>query len=250
LIFASDSVFTSNILFSIRFSKTIHMPEIEGRNAVIVLVGIGLVAGLLGGIMADLSFVQPGPEGPIGPQGPQGIQGEEGPQGETGPTGATGPQGPPGDQGPQGIQGEPGLNGTNAIQQVLQSQNLTNVDLGAYAEAQWINMSVFDDSMSLTIDVNDQSRILAEFLASVYLVDSEVRFRIVVDNQNVSAVCFVRLLGRSDIDMSVAAQVKFLTGPLSAGQHRVDVQFYRVTGASPVENVNDRSLYLIELPPP
>lgn len=226
------------------------MPEIEGWNAVIVLVCIGLVAGLFGGIIDGLFFIQPGPEGPMGLQGAPGIQGEEGPQGETGPTGATGPEGPIGPQGPQGIQGEPGLNGTNSIQQVLQSQNFTNVDLGAYAEAQWINMSIFDDSMSLTIDVNDQSRILAEFLTSVYIVDSEVRFRIVVDNQNISTVSFTRLMGRSDIDMSATAQVKFLTGPLSAGQHRVDVQFYRVTGVSPVENVNDRFLCLMELPSP
>ena len=226
------------------------MPEIEGWNAVIVLLVIGLIAGLLGGILSGLFFVQPGPEGPIGLQGPQGNQGEEGLQGETGPTGATGPQGPTGAQGPQGIQGEPGFNGTNTIQQVLQSQNLTNVNLGAYAEAQWINMSVFDDSMSLTIDVNDQSRILAEFLASIYIVDSTVWFRIVVDNQNVSAACFTRLVGRSDIDMSTPVQVKFLTDPLSAGQHRVDVQFYRVTGVNPVEDLNDRSLYLTELPLP
>lgn len=223
------------------------MPEIEGWNAVIVLVVIGLIAGLLGGILGDLFFVQPGPEGPIGLQGPQGIQGEEGPQGETGPTGATGPQGPTGAQGPQGIQGEPGLDGTNTIQQVLQSQNLTHNSLDAFTAAQWHNMSVFDGSMSLTIDVNDQSRILAEFLTSAYLTDSEVRFRIVVDNQYVSADSYTGLLGPSSPSISAAVQAKFLTGPLSAGQHRVDVQFYVVTGQL---TVMDRSLYLTELPPP
>lgn len=119
-------------------------------------------------------------------QGAQGIKGDPGPQGErgvqgaTGPTGATGPQGEPGPQGIQGEpgepgpQGEPGVDGKNVILQIVQSQNVTSANLGAYDMNQWYNVSVFDGSMSLTFNVEDQSAIAVEFSGTVFTSNSLV----------------------------------------------------------------------------
>ena len=118
---------------------------------------------------------------------------------------------------------------------------MTAVTLGVDYEAQWYDMSVFDSSMRLTIDVNDQSRLLAEFMASVAVSNSAVWFRIVIDGAYISTVCYLSTSPGSNLPV----QVKLLTGALSAGQHTIDVQFYRVTGVS---KLLDRSLYATELP--
>ena len=198
-----------------------------------------------------------GVQGEIGPQGPQGeqglhgiqgVQGEIGPQGiqgEQGVQGEIGPQGVQGEQGPQGIQGEPGLNGTNSIEQVLTNQNLTQTTFAEkdYNVSVWYNMTVFDSSMSMTVDVSDQSRILAEFATSVFLSSDAMNFRIVIDNQYFSFVCYAS----SSPNVNQPVQVKILTGPLSAGQHTIDVQFCRIEGNP---TVLDRALFVTELPPP
>jgi hypothetical protein len=186
-----------------------------------------------------------GPQGEIGPQGLQGEQGLNGNQGIQGIQGEQGPQGIQGERGPQGIQGEPGLNGTDAIQQVLQSLNLTAASVGGYSTLRWLNMSVLDSSMRLIVTVNDQSRMLVEFVTSVRAVNSGVWFRVVVDNQYVSAVSYTGLLGSSSLNDYDSVQVKFLTFALSAGKHTIDVQFYLVSG-NPM--VLDRSLFVTELP--
>lgn len=202
-----------------------------GTSALLLVVILALILGLIGGMIAGQLFVKSGRDGATGEQGVQGIQGIQGPQGYNG---------------SQGIQGEPGLNGTNTIQQVLQSQNATAASLGAYNATEWYNMSVFDSSMHLTISVNDQSRILAEFATSVSSTNSAVWLKIVVDNQN-STVCYVGMLGPNSPNTYLPAQVKILTGALSAGQHTIDVQFYRFSG---LPTLMDRSLYVTELPPP
>jgi len=153
--------------------------------------------------------------------------------------GATGPQG---EQGPQGIQGEPGTDGTNSIQQVIGSHNVTAEILDAY-EAQWYDMSVFDSSMSLAINISNQSRLMAEFVASVSLSNSAVWLRIVVDGQHVSTTCYASSVPSAQLPV----QVKILTGPLLAGQHMIDVQFYQADGVS---TMLDRSLYVTEISPP
>jgi len=251
---------------------------------VIVALIIGLIGGLLGGFIFATPGPQ-GPEGLQGLQGIQGIQGEQGPQGiqglqgiqgEQGPQGLTGPQGPQGatglqgeqglqgiqgvqgiqgeqgQQGPQGEQGiqgepgpqgEPGRDGTDSIQQMHTSQNVTSATLGLNYLDEWYDMSVFDSSMHITVNTNDQSRILAEFATSVSLSNSGVWFRIVVDGQHISTVCYAS----SSPGMYMPIQVKILTDALTAGQHMVDVQFYRTNG---VTTVLDRCLFVTELPPP
>ncbi len=144
--------------------------------------------------------------------------------------------------GPQGIQGEPGIDGTNSIQQVITSHNVTTEILDVYG-AQWYDMSVFDSSMSLAIDINNQSRLMAEFVASVSLSNSAVWLRIVVDGHYVSTTCYALSIPA----MQLPVQVKILTAPLLAGQHTIDVQFYQADGIS---TMLDRSLYVTEISPP
>ncbi len=153
--------------------------------------------------------------------------------------------GPQGDQGEQGIQGESGLNGTNSIIQVIQSQNVTSASLDAYNLTQWYNMSVFDSSMTLTIDIQSESRIYAEFLSTATFTNSEVWLRIVVDNQHTSTVCYVGCFEvPSSPTLHLPIQVRILTDTLPAGTHTVDVQFYRFNG---FPTLLDRSLYVTEL---
>ena len=125
---------------------------------------------------------------------------------------------------------------------MLVSQNLTSVILDAsYNLAQWYNFSVFDSSMRTTLNINDQSRILAEFAATVSLSNSGLWFRIVIDNQYFSTEC--RASTSPNLDIPI--YVKILTGSLSAGQHTIEVQFYRVNG---ITAIRDRAIYMTELP--
>jgi Collagen triple helix repeat (20 copies) len=201
-----------------------------------------------------------GVQGTIGPRGLQGEQGLQGVIGEAGATGETGPQGPQGEIGPQGEQGvqgeqgiqgeqgpqgEPGQDGTDSVQQAITNQNETAAIIGAaYSRSIWYDMSAFDSSMSMTINVNEQSRILAEFATSVYLSNAGANFRIVVDHQYFSTVCYTS----SNPPMTLPVQVKILTGALSAGQHIIEVQFYRASDNYPL--LMDRFLMVTELPPP
>jgi len=224
------------------------------RKTKLLPIVVALIVGLISGLVGAYIFAIPGPEGIQGIQGVQGPTGDTGPMGPTGatgatgatgPTGETGPQGPEGIQGPigpQGLQGEPGLNGTNTIQQMIVSQNLTLVSIDTiYTAAQWYNMSVFDSSMKTTFNVSDQSRILAEFAATVSLSSSGIWFRIGVDNQYFSTEC----RASTSPNMDIPVYVKILTGSLSAGLHTIEVQFYRVNG---ITTIRDRSIYMTELP--
>jgi len=211
--------------------------ESTKKGWIIVIIALSLLS-LITGFIGAFIFARSGPQGPIGLQGPQGIQGLQG---------EIGSQGIQGEQGLQGLQGESGLNGTDNIQQVLQSLNSTAENIGAYSAAQWLNMSIFDSSMRLTVNVDDQSRILVEFISSVYLSNSEVRFRVIVDNQYASTISYTGLIGPSSPNDYDSIQVKLLTNALSAGQHTIDVQFYLVSGSP---TVLDRSLFVTELSPP
>jgi hypothetical protein len=192
--------------------------EATSKKMVVPIVVVALISGLIFGLVGAYIFARPGP------QGIQGVQGAKG------------------DAGLQGIQGMPGLNGTNTIQQMLVSQNLTSAILDStYNSSQWYNLSIFDTSMRTTLTINDQSRILAEFATTISLSNSAIWFRIVVDNQYISTVC----RASTSPNMDLPIYVKILTGSLSAGQHVIEVEFYRVNG---ITTVLDRSIYMTELP--
>jgi len=216
--------------------------ETTSRKGLVLIVVVALISGLIFGLVGAYIFAKPGPQGIQGGQGAKGDIGQQGIQGEQGYNGSQGIQGIDGAQGLQGIQGEPGLNGTNTIQQMLVSQNLTSSILDAvYSSAQWYNLSVFDTSMRTTLNINDQSRILVEFATTISLSNSGVWFKIVVDNQYVSTVC----RASTSPNMDLPIYVKILTGSLSAGEHVIEVQFYRVNG---ITTILDRSIYMTELP--
>ena len=197
---------------------------------VAIVICAAILTGLLGGVLGAPLFLKNGEEGEQGIQGEPGIQGIQG---------EIGPQGP---QGEQGIQGEPGVDGINSIQQIISYQNLTSATIGDnFTPTQWYNISVIDTSMNQSLNISDQSRILAEFATTVSLSNSGVWFRVVIDNQYISTVCYAS----SAPNMNLPINLKILTDPLSAGQHTIEVQFYRVSGTT---TLLDRSLYLTELP--
>lgn len=220
-------------------------PTPNTKRITLLAVVVALIFALVSGLVGAYLFAKPGPQGLEGEQGIQGVIGPQGAQGLQGIQGDRGEQGIQGDRGEQGIQGEPGLNGTNSIIQIIQSQNVTPVSLETYSLTQWYNMSVFDSSMTLTVDIQSESRIWAEFLSTATFTNSEVWLRIVVDNQYNSTVCYIGCFEvPSSPTLHLPIQVRILTDTLPAGTHTVDVQFYRFNG---FPTLLDRSLYVTEL---
>jgi hypothetical protein len=214
------------------------MVDVSGKKGVMLLIAIALIAGIFGGLLGGWLFAQPGPQGI---QGDQGIQGIQGPQG---------PQGPQGIQGDQGDQGPQGLDGSNSVIQIIQSQNVTEANLStAYNISQWYNMSTFDSSMKLSITIQNQSRICAEFLSYVYTASAGVAsLRIVVDNQFNSTVCNAGIIGApASTYLSIPVQVRILTPALPAGEYTIELQFLRDNGTP---TLMGRSLYVTELASP
>jgi len=196
---------------------------------VLVLV-IGLLAGLLGGALSAQIFIEAGP------------QGEQGLQGEKGDTGDTGTQGP---QGEQGIPGIPGVNGTDTILQILQNRNATQIDASGYTAMQWYNVSDIDSTMEMAISIQQNSRIFAQFSGSLTLpAPANVSIRIVVDNNYNSSICALSLGPPASGTYTMTGHIEFLTNPLNAGLHVINLQFLRVTG-SPL--ILDRTLTVIEI---
>ncbi len=202
----------------------IKMENKNGKKGVLLAVIIAIIAGLLGGLLGGYLFARTGPQGEQGDQGIQGVKGD------------------------QGAQGPPGLNGSNSVIQIIQSQNVTSASLGAYTNGQWYNMSILDSSMRLTINVQDQSRIYAEFLSSVS-VPSEgiISLMIVVDNQFNGTVFNVGINNVPALTITFPIQAKILTNALTAGEHTIEVQFLRNNGA-PL--LTERSFYVSELASP
>ena len=222
-------------------SRTQSVTSISTAKKVTVLVVVvALVFGLISGLVGAYIFAKPASQGLQGEQGIQGEMGIQGPQGVQGIQGETGPQG---EQGVQGIQGETGLNGNNSIIQIIQNQNLTTANLVAYTSSQWHNISVFDSSMRLTINVQDGSRICAEFLSSVTISSSGViLLKIVVDNQFSSIVYNAGI--QPAVTLTLPIQMKILTGSLPAGEHTIEVQFLQNTGN---QVLMERALYATEI---
>ncbi len=214
---------------------------------VLVLL-IGFIAGILGGALVTPFFAAPGPQGLQGETGPAGPQGDEGPQGETGPEGPEGPQGEEGVPGPEGPTGPAGQNGTDAILQIWQTRNDTQVDTSSYATEQWYNMSMFDASMQLTIIVQQDSKIFAQF-SGTHLVASpaSIWVRMVVDsNQNSTKyVCASQTPASSVYEMN--GHIEFLTDSLPAGTHTINVQFQVKVATGGFPNILDRTLTAMEI---
>lgn len=200
------------------------------RKGVLLTIIVALVFGLISGIAGAYVIAKPGPQGP---QGEQGLQGE------------TGSQGPQGIQGIPGPQGNPGVNGSNALIQLIPNHNTTTASLDTYTIDQWFNMSIFDSAMRVSINVQDGSRIYAEFLSSVELSTvGAISLRIVVDNQFNSTVVSAGVLSGPTVTLTMPIQVKMLTDTLPGGEHTIEIQFLREAGA-PI--LMERSIFVIEI---
>jgi len=145
--------------------------------------------------------------------------------------------------GSQGIQGEPGLSGSDSIIQVVKSQNLTTTSLVAYPSGQWHNMSLFDSSTRLTINVQNGSQISVRFLSSATISSSgTISLKIVVDNQYSSIVYNAGI--QPAVTLTLPIQVEILTDALPAGEHTIEVQLLRNTGT---QVLLERTLFVSEM---
>lgn len=204
-------------------------------KVIVLALVIGLLGGVVGAALTSQWLVKPGPQGP---------------QGEEGPTGPQGPQGLQGLQGAQGPQGIPGINGTDAILQIRQNRNATEVNTNSYAADQWFNMSQFDSSMKITISIQQNSKVFAQF-SSTHTVapPASIWVRIVVDNNYNSSVYKVSVGPPSSGTYSIPGHIEFLTNPLNAGQHTIDVQILR-ENLSGSTRILDRTLTVTEITSP
>lgn len=186
-----------------------------GTRFLILVLIIAILSGLVSGALSAMLFARPGPGGPTGLQGAQGIQGPTGSQ------------------------------GTNSILQMIQNRNDTLHDTSGYTAMQWINMSEFDASMKILINIQQDSRVFAE-LSMVASLDApgSLWARIVVDNSLNSSNAISSVGPPSAGIYRLGSHIEFLTGPLSIGQHSIQVQFLRESG-SPL--ILDRTLTAMEM---
>jgi hypothetical protein len=218
---------------------------LDEKVALALLLIASIVLGLIGGITSAFLLAKPGT---TGAQGPPGEDGADGLQGETGPAGPAGPQGEQGATGPQGeqgLQGIPGTDGINSILQITQNRNTTMYNTGNYTLNEWFNMSDSDSSMIITLDVQQNSRLLVQFSASISLEPpGALRVRIVVDNSfnSTESVCSVG--PPSAGTFRFPSHIEFLTEPLGSGSHTIQLQLLRENG-SPI--ILDRSLTVMEI---
>jgi hypothetical protein len=207
-----------------------------------------------------------GPQGPQGVQGEQGVRGEQGIQGPQGPQGVQGPQGEQGAMGPQGlqgVQGEQGVQGVQGIQglqgpqgeiglnsviQSIQNRNETSSSLAPYTPDLWYNMSVFDGSMRITMNVQNQSKIYAKFSSSnSFGAESSLSLRISIDNQFNSTLSRTEIGSPATQTWILPCYIEVLTDPLSDGQHTIEVQFMT---NSPLTSILERTLTVLEFASP
>jgi len=203
------------------------------KEIVVLALVIGLLASVIGSALTAQIFIMAGPPGPAGPQGEKGDKGD---------TGDLGLQGPQGEQGTPGIAG---TNGTNSILQMLQSKNATQLDTSGYTAMQWYNVSDIDSTMEITINVQQNSKIFAQFSGSQVLsAPSGMKLRIVVDNNHNSSVCTLSLGPPASGTYTVSGHVEFLTDSLNVGSHTINLQVLRVNGAP---MLLDRTLTVTEI---
>jgi hypothetical protein len=165
-----------------------------------------------------------------------------------GATGETGPEGPQGQQGPQGVQGVPGADGSNSIIQVVQSRNATIYETQSHPTMLWVSMSEHDSSMMININVQQNSRLLIQFSASISIISpGSLQTRIVVDDNYNSAVSMNSVSSSSTGTIKFPNHIEFLTDPLNSGMHTIKLQVLRENG-SPM--ILDRTITVMEIAGP
>jgi len=223
----------------------------EQKVALAILLITSIVLGSVGGATSAFLAAKPGPQGEQGPKGDDGLDGIDGPQGimgSAGPQGEQGLPGPPGEQGIQGIQGIPGTDGSNSIIQTIQKRNTTVQETQDYASMQWANMSNVDYSMMIDINVQQNSRLLIQFSASISIdPPGGLQTRIVVDNTYNSTVSMNSVASSSAGIIKFPNHIEFLTDPLNNGSHTINLQILRENGAP---TILERSITIMEIAGP
>lgn len=197
----------------------------------VILFLLGILGGVIGAALFGSFF------GKTGPQGAQGLQGTQGQAGDQGL------------QGLQGIQGVPGRNGSNSIIQSFQNANATAIDATLFTSGQWSNISDFDSSMNLTISLQPNSKIYAQFSSTNDLsAPAAISYRIVVDQNITSSLVKIAPGPPSSNTFIVSGHVEFLTGSLSAGQHTIEVQLQKQGTGTAI--LSDRIFTVFEIASP
>jgi len=190
----------------------------EQKVALAILLIVSIILGLIGGVTSSF------------------LAAKQGPQGE---------QGPPG---PQGEQGLPGTDGSNSVIQAIQSRNTTIFETQSYATMQWVNMSDLDSTMMININVQQNSRLLIQFSASVSInPPGSLQTRIVVDNNYISTVSKNSVGSSSTGLMTLSNHIEFLTDQLNSGSHIVKLQILRENGSP---TLLDRTITITEIAGP
>lgn len=220
----------------------------EQKVALAILLIVSIILGLAGGLTSSFLAAKPGPQGEqgipgeTGPEGPQGPAGEQGPQGETG---AAGPAGATGSEGPQGL---PGTDGSNSVIQVIQSRNTTIFETQSYTTMQWFNMSGLDSTMMININVQQNSKLLIQFSASISInPPASLQTRIVVGNNYNSTVSKNSVGSSSTGIMTLSNHIEFLTDPLNSDVHTINLQILRENGSP---TILDRTITITEIAGP
>lgn len=128
---------------------------------------------------------------------------------------------------------------------MMQMRNSTEVSTDTYNVTQWFNLSDVDASMEITLDVQQDSRIFAQFSTSHTLEPpSSIWVRIVVDGGFNSSTYMCSTGPPASGTYKIPGHIEFLTDPLDAGFHTVNVQFLREVGTP---TINERTLTAIEI---
>ena len=214
----------------------------EQKVALAILLVVSVALGLIGGATSSFLVAEQGPQGETGATGPAGATGPPGPTGATGATGATGPEGPQGEPGP------PGTDGISSVVQVIQRRNTTTFETQGYPTMQWINMSDLDSAMIVNINVQQDSRLLIQFSASISInPPGSLQTRIVADNNDISTVSKNSVGSFLPGIMTLSNHIEFLTGPLNSGLHIVNLQILRENGSP---TILDRAITITEIAGP
>ena len=222
--------------------------RMEQKVALAILLMVSIILGLIGGVTSSFLAAKPGPQGEQGAPGKDGVDGQDGSQGPVGPAGPQGEHGlpgPEGEQGPQGVQGIPGTDGSNSVIQAIQNKNTTILDTQSYTSMQWANISDLDSTMMININVQQNSRLIIQFSASISIdPPGSLQTRIVLDNNYNSTVSKNSVSSSSTGIITFPNHIEFLTDPLNSGSHTINLQILRENG-SPI--ILDRTFTVIEI---
>ena len=113
---------------------------------------------------------------------------------------------------------------------------------------QWVNVSELDSSMMINIDVQQNSRLLIQFSASISIAaPASLQTRIVVDNNDISTVSKNSASSSSTGTINFSEHIDFVTNPLNIGTHTINLQVLRESGSA---TILDRTITVMEITSP